>query len=288
MQKEQLDRLRDAVNAYQAETKITQNDMAKAVGIASSYLTHLKEGNYFEIPTGGGRTTTLSDAIYKKIAVYLKMDDKVWDILNYTLIFNGLIECKHDCEHRVIDGLKGSGKTYAAKAFKKQYPNNTYLVTADDDMSPKDFLSELALQMGLTVSGSKRVIRKAIEARIMASKNTLIIIDEAENLKNGSYGAIKALYDSISDFAGLVLIGANNYSEFLRKQASKNKTPFTQLWSRFSSNTVMLATMTKDDVVMVCKLNGIVDKAAVSELFNNSSDYRELDRNVKRWLKENG
>lgn len=286
MQKEGLDRLRLAVDSYQAETKIAQNDLAKLIGIASSYLTHLRAGNYDAIPTGKDRTTVFSDAIAKKIAVFLKLDVEIWEIENYGHVMACLFEAKKYQEHRVIDGLKGSGKTFTANMFKKQYPNNTYIVTADDDMSPKAFLEELAQQMGLVVSGSKRVIRKAIEAKIMLSKNTLIIVDEAENLKSGSYGAIKALYDAVSEYAGLVLIGANNYSDYLRKQASKNKTPFTQLWSRFSSNTVMLGVISKADVAQVCKINGIEDKEAVAMILKTSSDYRELDRNVKRWLRD--
>jgi DNA transposition AAA+ family ATPase len=264
MQKEQLDRLRVAlmeeINRLKADgNEGVVNKLAGLIGISASYISHIKSGNYFEIPTGNGRTTTLSDAIYKKIATYLKLDDKVWDIYNYTLFFNAAIESKKNYEQIVVDGPKGSGKTFAGEAFKKQYPNNTYLVTASDDMSAKAFLLTLAKEMGIVISGSNRVIRQAIEAKVMGQKNTLIIIDEAENLKTSSYGAIKAIYDAVHKYAGMILMGANDYSDWLRKQASKNKTPFTQLWSRFSSNTVMLSTMTKDDVVMVCKLNGIVE-----------------------------
>ncbi len=286
MNKDNLDRLKCAVVAYEKQTGISQNDLAKAIGISSSYLTHLKNSNYDAIPAGEGRTTTFSDAMAKKISVYLKIDTEIWQIENYAMMFNALVECKKHKEHRIIDGLKGSGKTFTARMFKKQFPSETYIVTADDDMSPKAFLEELAGQMGITVSGSKRVIRKAIEAKIMSQKNTIIIVDEAENLKAGSYGAIKALYDSVMEYAGLVLIGANNYGDWLRKQAGKNKTPFTQLYSRFSANTVNLATMTKADVVMICKLNGIVDRETILQFYNTCTDYRELDRAVKRWLRD--
>jgi DNA transposition AAA+ family ATPase len=286
MNTEKLDRLKEVVESYLQKTGISQNDLAKAIGIQSSYLTHLKSRNYNAIPTGAGRTTSFSEAIAKKISIYLKLDTEIWEISNYNMIFNCLYECKKHKEHRIIDGLKGSGKTFTCQMFKKQFPSETYIVTADDDMSPKAFLEELALQMGLSVAGSKRTIRKAIESKIMSQSNTLIIIDESENMKTGSYGAIKALYDAIKDYAGLVLLGANNYSEYLRKQASKNKTPFTQLYSRFSANTVLLSCMSKDDVVMICKMNDILDKEQIRQLIDTCTDYRELDRAIKRIVRD--
>jgi len=283
---ENLNQLAEAVESLMTSTGVSQNDLAKNIGISSSYLTHLKNRNFDNIPAGVGRKTTFSESIANKIAVFLKLDVQMWDIDNYTHIENCLIEAKMYKEHRIIDGAKGSGKTFAIEMFKKSYPSETYVVTADDDMSPKAFLESLASKMDLHIGGSKRVIRMAIEAKIKSQNKPLIIVDEAENLKTGSYGAIKALYDAVKDYAGIVLVGANEYADMLRKKAGRNMTPFTQLYSRFSAETVLLNTMSKADVVMIAKLNDISDKETINTILSTCHDYRELDRKIKRVLRD--
>jgi DNA transposition AAA+ family ATPase len=291
MQDLKLEKLASALEHYIKDNGISQNECAKSIGVSPSYLTHILNRNFDQIPagktaTGAPRFTRLSEHTVRKVELFLGLSNEIWEIDNYMIIFNILGEAKKYKEHRLIDGLKGSGKTFTAKDFKRQFPQETYLITCSGDMSPKDFMMEIAEQLGVNSMGSRRKIRLAIADKLKKQNTPLIIIDEAENLKPGAYESIKALYDDVKDFAGMVLLGANNYLDFLRKRAASNRGCFPQLFSRFSAEPGLLSTMSLKDVRYVCQLNGISDKETINRLFDTCSDYRELDRNVQRIIRD--
>ena len=149
-------------------------------------------------------------------------------------------------------------------------------------MNPKAFIVELATLVGSEVTGDRRKIRLGIERKIKAMASPVILVDESENLRPATYGSIKALYDNLQHYCGMVLCGANNFMDGLRKKAMQGKGCFPQIYSRFSAEPVFLTTLTKEDVKMICKHNGIADKETVTEMYQRSSDFRELDRNIKR------
>jgi DNA transposition AAA+ family ATPase len=261
---------------------LSQNGLGTAIGISGAYMSKIMNGEW-QIREG---KSEISEATWKKIFVYLNFGTDVWDIDNYIKVQNVLLEAKSKKEHRIISGLKGTGKTFSATEIKKKYAAETYIITCSEDMNPKAFMVELANLMGVTTTGDRRTIRMAISEKIKLQSNTLIIIDEAENLKNSTYGSIKALYDQVHEYAGIVLIGANHYLENLQKKAKAGKGCFPQLYSRFSAEPATLAMMGKEDVRSIANLNGITDRESINRLYDISTDYRELDRNIKRHLRD--
>lgn len=286
MTKDQLDQMAQVLEDYLKDKSLSQNECAKRIGIASSYITHALKRNWDAVPSGGNRTTEFSSQVARKIMLFLGMNQDIWEIENFQTVINILAEAKKFHEHRIIEGEKGTGKTFAATEFKKQAPTETYLITCSEDMNPKAFIVELARLMNVDATGDRRKIRIAISERLRKQTYPLIIIDEAENLKIATYGSIKALYDDVKDFAGIVLIGANNYLDTIRKRASSGKSCFPQLYSRFSADPGSLSLMSKKDVAFICALNGLEDKQLVNHLFDTCTDYRELDRNIKRRLRD--
>lgn len=224
------------------------------------------------------------------------MEKVTWDIYNYDAVFMVLTECKLNPEHRIIDGKRGSGKSFAARAFVEAInngeilphlpKNETFLVTAAEDLNPKAFMVEMAHALRIDATGDRLAIRKKIAAALKKMQNPLIIIDEAENLRLSTYGSIKALYDEVFEFCSIVLIGANDYIETLKKWSEKGRGCIPQIYSRFSCDSVTLSPMSKDDAEKICRQNGIVDTASIGMIFAKSIDYRQLDRNIQRELRD--
>lgn len=283
---ETLDRMAVALEGYLKDTGISQNQCAIKIGIPSSYLTHALKRNWDAIPAGTNRKTSFSHQIARKIMNFLGMDTTIWETDNYMITYNLLIECKQYQEHRIIDGSKGTGKTFAANQFKKAFPVDTFLLTCSEDMNPKSLMVELARQVNVDITGDRRKIRIAVCAKLKQMTSPHIIIDESENLKPAAYGSIKAIYDDVKDYCAITLIGANNYIDMLKKKADAGKGCFPQVFSRFSSEPAFLSQLTKDDTVYICSINGITDKDTINKLHIKSSDFRELDRNIKRLLRD--
>lgn len=281
-----LNEMSNALDAYLKSTEISQNSLAQKIGITASYITHALKKNWDNVPAGPGRKTTFSIPVAKKIMLFLGMDSRILETDNYMIVSNILFEAKNYKEHRIIDGEKGTGKTTALKEFQRAFPQETFLITCSEDMNPKAFIVELANLVGSETTGDRRKIRIGIEKKIKNMSNPIIMIDEAENLKPATYGSIKALYDGLQDYCGIVLCGANNYMETLRKKAMNKKGCFPQIYSRFSSEPGLLSTMTKDDVKLFCEFNGIKEKETVNALYERCNDFRELDRSIKRKLRD--
>ncbi len=287
-----LEKIAQSLEAHIKDTGISQNKLAEIIGISSSYITHIRARNFDKVPAGNNadgsaRYTSISSQILKKVSQHLGLENNLWETENYMLGMSILMEAKKYSEHRIISGLKGTGKTFLCEQFLKEFPSETFLITASDDMNPKAFIVEMAHLVGVSTRGDRRTIRLAIAEKIKKMSKPVIIIDEAENLKNATYGSIKALYDDLKDYCGMVLVGANNYLEMLRKKASDGKHCFPQLYSRFSADPAELHLMSLKDVRMVCKLNGIEDKDTINTLNSQCSDYRELDRMIKRIKRDN-
>lgn len=284
---QKFNEMAQAVEEYIKDSKISQNKLASLIGISPSYIVHILKRNWDNIPAGQGRTTTFSEANYKKVMNFLGLEEaKVWDIENYKLIFSTLLEAKAHKEHRIISGERGAGKTFTAEAFLREHPNETYLITASDDMNPKAFMIALAEQIGVDSTGDRRKIRLAIAAKIKTMSNPLIIVDESENAKPAMYGSIKALFDGVEKYCGIVLIGANGYLSYLKKKADAGRGCFPQLYSRFSADPIELNLMSKADVRMICQMNQINNPKQINDLFDTCKDYRELDRKIKRIIKD--
>lgn len=282
MTQERLNSMATALELYIESKGISQNSLAQKIGIAPSYMTHALKRNWENIPAGGSRKTTFSNQIAQKIMVFLGMDSKVIETDNFMIVINTCMESKMYKEHRIIDGEKGTGKTTALCEFQKANPTETFLITCSEDMNPKAFIVELATLVGSEVTGDRRKIRIGIERKIKAMANPVILIDESENLRPSTFGSIKALYDTLKDYCGIVLCGANNFIDGLRKKAMTGKGCFPQIYSRFSAEPAFLSTITKDDVKMICQFHELGDRETVNEMYQKCSDFRELDRSIKR------
>jgi DNA transposition AAA+ family ATPase len=285
MTNDQLDMMATSLEAYIKDKGISQNEAAKKIGISAPYITYALKRNWDAVPTGG-KKARFNAAIARRIMKHLGIDTVIWEIDNYMITTNILIEAKKYQEHRIVDGSKGSGKTFAATQFAKKAPIETFLLTCSEDMNPKAFMVDLARLVGSDTTGDRRKIRMGIGEKIKRMTSPLIIIDEGENLKPATYGSIKALYDDIKDYCGIVLIGANNYLDNLRKKAGAGKGCFPQIYSRFSAEPGLLSDMTKEDLILACEANGITDKETINSLHKRCTDFRELDTTIKGILRD--
>jgi DNA transposition AAA+ family ATPase len=286
MNQEYLERMKQGIEDYLKDTGISQSQFAKKAGVSASYITHALAGNWDAVPAGKDRTTTFSMQIAKKIMGFLGLDETIWNIENYQKCFNTFVEAKKYSEQRIISGERGSGKTKSAELFMKQHPANTFLITLSDDMTPTCFIRELAKQVGANPEGNRRMVRLYVEAKLKELNMPLIIADEVENAKASTMAAIKALYDSVYKDCGIVLIGANRFYETLEKRANRGTACFPQIFSRFSSAPALLEKKTLADTKEICGLYEISSVQAVKTLHDMSSDFRELDRNIQRYLRD--
>ncbi|GAA4825424.1 AAA family ATPase [Algivirga pacifica] len=279
----------EAIRDYMDQKNVSQNALSKSAGVSSAYITYILKGEWNSFPNSGGKAVAIKDATFNKLALAVgyEIQQSYWqhfDTENYKAIRLACMEAREYREPRGIDGYTGAGKTYSLESYVRKNPNETYYIKVTDDMSVKDVIEELGRKVGVSVGGSRYKLRREICRKVMNMDKPLIIIDEAENLRDGSWGALKAIYDDLEHRAGIVLAGMNIQQDITRK-AGRMKKHFPQIERRFEGTWTFMNDMTLEDVSMVCRGLGITVNSVKNWLFKNTRNFGSLSRVVKGALK---
>lgn len=271
----------EAIRQQCEEQKLfSKADLAKRSGVGAPFVTHVMAGpDRWDNYSNG---TPIPDYVFTKLAEVLGLSNDVFETQNYQAVYNALADAKLEHEYRIIDGGPGAGKTFACKDFVRKNPSQTYMLTCSDDLSAKEMIQELARIVGSNAEGTKYQIRKGIQEKLGREEYPLLILDEAENLRDAVFGEIKAIHDALEYRCGIVLVGANEFFKGISKKAMKGKGCFPQIYSRFKTNVVMLGSLTITDCNTICVAHGLTDKAEIKRIYHESNDHRDLFRTLRR------
>lgn len=269
-------------------------NLGKFLDISVSYMSYILNDKWNEIKAGDS-TIQLPDHHFLKMAdkVGYKMEQLVWkhfDNDNFIMADNFFAYCREKKAYGIIDAEVGTGKTYSAEQYLKENPLGTYLVTCDEFMAATQFGLELNKKVGGFQPRNLYQIVQNIEyelgKKIAKGITPIIIVDEAENLKPKSYGAIKALCDRLLGKVAIVLIGANDYEKTLKRRAVRQMACFPQIYSRFKGNIKYLHQLAKPDLVEVCNQLGIKDRAVHNYLISITDNWRDLKQHIEKIFDE--
>jgi transcriptional regulator with XRE-family HTH domain len=272
---------------YMSGKDLSQSKLARLAGISPAYMSDIMNGKLVT----GPKSTPISDEYFVKLARAIGWMTKktYWthfDSDNYLSVIDTLNDARESKVPHAIDGNTGAGKSYAIEQYKLQYPKNTYIVACDDDLTAKSFMQELAYSVGLKPLGAAYNIRKMVIHKLENEPNALLIIDEAENLKDRAWGSIKRILDDLKGRCGIVFIGANEFEVTMKKKAYKMKACFPQVYSRIKEGgfTAMFP-LSLEDVQGVCESFRITDKTVIRSLFDICENWRELAGAIKKLLR---
>jgi DNA transposition AAA+ family ATPase len=273
---------------YMSGKDLSQSKLAKLAGISPAYMSDIMNGKFVT----GPKETPISDDYFRRLARAIGwMTTKTYwthfDTDNYHAVIDTLNRARESKIPHAVDGYTGAGKSYAIEQYKLQYPKNTYVVRCDDDLTAKSFMQELAYSVGLKPLGAAYNIRKMVIHKLENEPNALLIIDEAENLKDRAWGSIKRILDDLKGRCGIVFIGANEFEATMKKKADKMKACFPQVYSRIKEGgfTAMFP-LSLEDVQGVCESFRISEKPVVNMLFDTCENWRELAGSIKKLLRE--
>lgn len=235
--------------------------------------------------------TPVPEWVFRKIGSTLQVNSNIVHLNNYLNIFGFLQECRENSEARIVDGAPGTGKSYTCKQYTLRHAQTTFMVTCAGDLNEKRFMIEMAKAVcGNIYSHNQWVLmnrpglRREVTIKLANISNPLLIIDEAENLQDGSYGAIKAIYDELEGRCGFVLVGANDYIRTLEKKSSKwyDRSCVPQVYSRFRANPLKLESITSDDVKKAVDAYGFGEHRELYKSLLSAPDLRALFNTLKR------
>lgn len=263
------------------EAGMSQNKVAKLCGVNAPYVGYIIDNKWNAVPAQGGAALgRISDAIFLKIHQALGLSSEFFETDNYLAVYATCMEAKVEHQWRIIDGLTGAGKSFAAGRFTRLNPRETFLIRCKNTMNAKEFMQAIARAVGSSEVGTRHRICEGIAERLLTMSNPLLLIDETEALfkrtSEGGFGAIKDICDEVNGRVGIVLIGANNFLEQLTQRAANLRSCFPQLLSRFATAPVELSAVRRDDVELIAPAFGVTGKKELDRLFDGAGNFREL------------
>ncbi len=175
----------------------------------------------------------------------------------------------------VVYGGAGVGKTTAAKRYKAINNNVTHVVMYPAVASQGYCLEEIAENLGISGIAGAPKLHRAIVARL-TGKTALLIIDEAQHLKQEALEAVRSIHDAAE--CGLVLMG--NESVYSRLTGGSRSAGFAQLFSRLGKRKRLNKPSDKD-VIAVARSFGVEGSGEISLLKDIANKHGALRGMIK-------
>ncbi len=252
------------------EREGTYKAVAKKCGISNSTL--------FYIRTGKWENLTPSMLLYIKS----KLDGETteWGIVETTNL-KKLKKLCADAQKEMlwvaVSHCAGSGKSASLEYIAKSTPGVYYLRC--HEWAKREFAANFMIQFGLAksyISMSRNysvddLLNKIIKFFVdRVHESPLIIIDEADKLRDSALRLLIPLFNELEDKLALLLSGTENLEKELKAGVRNNRKGFDEIDSRLGRNFIHLIGSTKKDVAAICMANGIMDTATCSDIFDEA------------------
>ncbi|MBQ7531858.1 MAG: ATP-binding protein [Paludibacteraceae bacterium] len=280
-----------------AVTSIRKSDIAQALQefcnrFGQNHASRLLDGvSAATISTVlNGKWESIGDGMWNNIANQLGMERVRWnavETVNYKMLTHLLADAQGNQLWLAVTGNAGTGKTFGCKQYVRHHAE-VYMVSCDPDWSKWDFFAALLSQAGKNPSGMTLLqMKTTLVMRLMRSGSPLLILDEADKLSDSVLNSFITLYNDIQDVCGVVLIATEYLGKRFDRGVRYNKKGFNELWSRVGRTCVPLKGVSQEDVVAVCRANGIDDHKVIDGILAQcEGDLRRVHRRVYAELKK--
>jgi len=226
----------------------TQAGLAKATGVSAASISQLLKGSYPSSP--GKHLKALTEHVSRCQQREAERLDEGQVVA--TSVFRVVQKvCKRARLMRdigYVSAVVGTGKTTALKFYAESSPG-VYLIEGDPDMSAAVFINELVALTGATVSKANKYSRGtkadryAAVVRALAGTDSLIILDEADKVRDTTLEHLRRLSDKAG--IGAVLAGTQRLYAMLANPAAGGR--FDQLGSRVGFRSELIKSILETD-----------------------------------------
>jgi DNA transposition AAA+ family ATPase len=222
------------INQYQ----FSQSQLASKIGISESVISQVRSGEYEYNP---------NNYVWIQIIKFIEnINKKVYETKLLRVVYRMLNDAFKDKEIAVITSCSGAGKTTAIVQYCLI---NHYAVhiRVNEVFTTKYLLQIILRSLGSPYLGLNTQQMYETCSEILARKNRLIVIDEAERLKVSQLELLRDLYDQGN--MGLCLVGLDSLRSLL--QRGKNlRENLVQLYSRVAYQKIV-DILEPEDVEMI-------------------------------------
>lgn len=268
------------VEAIQQEMQargFTQKKMANYIGdISAGHLNFVLNQKWEHI----------SDQLWLRLeAMFVRHDWVVYETVNFREIQRMCHDSQRSSTTNCVSDYTGAGKTTALEEYSRRNPA-AYYVLCDQMMSAKDLAREMQSAIGISQEGTSREMIMSVVKELKKMHRPLIIIDEADKLNDRCLLILKVVYDRLEGNCGFITAGTEVLRERIDKFAKRNKLGYREWKRRFGNYRTLRKFDTsdrliRDEVLEICKDQGITDKSQIRTILANAENYGHLRGLIK-------
>lgn len=225
----------------------------------------------------------IADRMWLKIAGNLGWKNSGWQVIDTTntkIITQVFQDAKNHGLWMAISDVAGSGKTESCNIFEGQKASGVYVLRCWE-WGKRAFLKEVCRILGI---GERRgyvdsndLMRDIVDYfKQRTQLKPLLIIDEADKLRPGALRNMIPLYNELEGSLGVVILGTENLKKEIKRGVNFSVKGYDEIDSRFGRNFIKLAGVTKTEIALICKANGITDNKTQTDIFNECTPRQRL------------
>lgn len=254
--------------------KRSQNYVAAKAQVSTAIISKMVNGDLSQI----------SDSLLNKIQSNLKIDPN-WNIA-ITDNLEGLYNCCRDAQ---LDSLllcisdkAGKGKTNAFEYYDRKN-NNVFHIECQKTWTQKVFVKQLLITLGKKPQGTTWQMLEQFDKEIRNIENGLLIIDQADHLKEPQFNMIMDFSNDYKGRLGIIISGVKHLERKMRAGVLKEKGSYDELESRFGRTYIELNPVSLKDVTKICFANGVENPSQIQTIYDTcGGDLRRVKRDVQK------
>lgn len=271
-----------ALIAYMGKHNMTQADVANKTGVRKEYVSIILKDNSNFMYSAGQKDGFIPARHFGALAELCgyKTEKVYWETQptdQMVSILANLEESKKTGSTAVIVGQTGCGKSYTAQLFASKHPLDTFIITVGASDTLGDLIDKICEKIKFNGAKSKSSRLRWIGFKMRELKfdglEPQLIFDESEYMKQAALCAIKELYDYLSEYCSIVLIGTDQLTTNIEKLRRKNKPGIPQFYRRIKFGLRIAPSIDKRFDIF---LNDFQDKSLRDFLQSNCDNYGEL------------
>ena len=261
------------------DQKGSQNKAAKSLGISSATVSKVLANDW----------ETISDDMWRSIAARTGHDATQWAIVRtsaYDRMTFLLTQAQEESLVLGVTGLAGCGKTEAIKNYTAGH-RDVYHLCCSEYWTMRTFIGKLSKCLGMDIAGSTSEQMEAIVERLQAVDTPLIVLDEADKLKDPVLYFFISLYNQLEGQCGIMLCATDYLQKRIERGLRFGRKGYEEIHSRIGRRFIKLDVINEGDIVAVCKANGVTDNQTIKNIVADAdSDLRRVKRAV--WAAKKG
>lgn len=281
MKTEFKEQISDALKAQMETLGLSMDLMGKRIGdVSASTINNIVNKKY------DNPALMPSDKMWNRIAAFLGLR-KDWvlveDYHNFKRVQVIANHAKVTHVAHAIISPPGLGKSATLKKISET-TKNVFYIECDEHWSKKVLLNKLKQAMGLHIEAQGiNDMFDDIVNHLATLDSPLIIIDEADMLKDGVLSLFVSLYNKTLGHCGFVISGSLYLRARIEKGVRLNKQAYNNIFSRIGKDFIVLHPLDAKQIAGICIANDISDPNLITRVTNvANNDLRSVKAEIDK------